>query len=100
MGQDVFGAVVCWPTSDPAATAATNAGWQPGGDDINCQKLYRHCLPKDQAALSQQFTSAHSVKPEPLEFSTVRTVIASVAKLAWAGSVQTVMKPSRTRSST
>ena len=100
MGRDVFRVVVCWLTSDPAATAATNAGWPPGADDINCQKLYRHCPPKDQAALSQQFTSAHSVKPEQLEFSTVRTVIASVAKLASVGSVQTAKKPSRTRSST
>ena len=100
MGQDVFRVVVCWLTSDPAVTAATNAGWPPGGDDINCQKLYRHCLPRDQAALSQQFTSAHNVKPEQLESSTVRTVIASVAKLASVGSVPTAMKLSHTRSST
>lgn len=100
MGRTAFNVAVCWPTSDPASTAATNAGWPPGADDINCQKLYRHCPPKDQAAPSQQFTSAHNVKPEQLEFSTVRTVVASVAKLAWAGSVPTAMKPSHTRSST
>ena len=82
MGQDVFNVMGCYPTSDPAFTAATGAVWPPGAEDINCQKLHQYYQQKDQVALRQQFMNVHNVKLDTLEFSTAPTAVASAAKLA------------------